>query len=123
MESNNDVKDFKIKSRTCNYFMTNKVESFGFHNILLDKQFHDKISVCDISYKTLTGAKVLRRTFDKVNAFIRVYDGNRYLALFGPEEDYVIYKSTRDFLSQEIDITYAFSNNLARVKVDSYGHL
>ena len=101
MESNNDVKIFKIKSRTCNYFMTNKIEAFGFHNILLDIEFHENISVCDISYKTLVGAKALRRTFDKVNGFIRVCDGTRYLALFGPEEHYVIYKSIRDFLSQE----------------------
>ena len=31
-----------------------------------------------ISYKILMGVKLLHIRFDKVNGFIRVYDGNRY---------------------------------------------
>ena len=41
--------------------------------------------VYDISYKTLIDAKPLRLRFDKVDGFIRVYDGTKYLALFGSE--------------------------------------
>ena len=40
----------------------------------------------EISYNTLTGAKPLRTRFDKVDGFARVYDGSRYLVLFGPEK-------------------------------------
>ena len=40
----------------------------------------------NISYKTLTGAKQMRVRFDKVDRFIRVYDGTRYLVLFGAEK-------------------------------------
>ena len=37
------------------------------------------------------GAKSLRIRFDKVNGFIKVYDGIRYLVLFGPERYDAIY--------------------------------
>ena len=41
----------------------------------------------NISYKkTLIDAKPLRIRFDRVDEFIRVYDGIRYLVLFGPEK-------------------------------------
>ena len=42
--------------------------------------------VYDNSYKTLIGAKQLRISFDKVGEFLRVYDGTRYIVLFGPEK-------------------------------------
>ena len=35
---------------------------------------------------SLTGAKPLHIMFDKVDGFIDIYDGMRYLALFGPEK-------------------------------------
>ena len=34
-----------------------------------------------MSYKTLIGEKPVRIRFDKVNGFISVYDGTRYLVL------------------------------------------
>ena len=37
----------------------------------------------DISYKILTGLKLLRIRFDKTDRIIRTYDGTRYLTLFG----------------------------------------
>ena len=40
--------------------------------------------VYDISNKTFIGAKPSRIRIDKVDEFIRVYDGTRYLVLFGP---------------------------------------
>ena len=40
----------------------------------------------DILYKALIGAKPLRIMFDKVNGFIRGYDGTKYLVLFVPEK-------------------------------------
>ena len=39
-----------------------------------------------ISYKSLIGSKPLRITFDKIDRFIRDYDGIRYLVLFGVEK-------------------------------------
>ena len=40
--------------------------------------------------KTLIGAKPLRIRFHKVDEIIRVYDGTRYLILFGGEKYYFI---------------------------------
>ena len=36
--------------------------------------------------KTLIGAKPLCIRFDKINGFIGVYDGTKYLVLFGVEK-------------------------------------
>ena len=71
--------------------------------------------VYDISYKFLIGAKPLRIRFHKVDGCIRVYDGNRYLALFSPEKFDAIYIKIRYLISQTSGIAYAFSNNYARV--------
>ena len=40
--------------------------------------------IYDISYKTLIGPKPLRLRFDKIDGFIRTYNGTRYLVLLGP---------------------------------------
>ena len=45
----------------------------------------------NISYKTLINAKPMRIRFDKIDGFIRVYDGTRYLVLFGSEKSDFIY--------------------------------
>ena len=45
----------------------------------------------DISYKTFMGAKPLRVRFDKVDGIIEIYNGTRYLELFGPRIYNAIY--------------------------------
>ena len=80
------MKKSRIKNRTFYYFDNMiEIEDFNFDNILLDENSYENILVYYISYKTLIGAKPLRIRFDKVDGFIRIYDGNRYLVLFGPE--------------------------------------
>ena len=54
---------------------------------LIDEKPHENILIYDISYKTLIGAKPLHIRFNKIDGFIRIYDGTRYLTLF----DYVIW--------------------------------
>ena len=46
---------------------------------------HTKI-FCNISNKTLIVDKPLRVRFDKIDGFITVHDGTRYLVLFGAEK-------------------------------------
>ena len=77
----------------------------------------------NISHKTFIGAKPLSIRFDKVNEFIRVYDGTRYLVLFGSEKYDAIYNRIRYLISQKSGITYVFSHNHASVKIDSYDSL
>ena len=76
-----------------------------------------------ISYKTLIDPKPLCIRFDQIDGFIRIYDGTTYLTLFRSEEYEAIYNRIRDLISQKSDITYIFSQYIAKIKVDSYDSL
>ena len=61
---------------------------------------HTKIIlVHNISYKTLINAKRLYITFAKIDGFISVYDGTRYLVLFQSEKNNLIYNKIRSGLT------------------------
>ena len=68
-------------------------------------------------------AKHLRIRFDKIDGFIRVYDGTRYLVLLGNEKYDSINKRIRYLVSVKSGITYIISHNYAKIKVDSYNSL
>ena len=68
-------------------------------------------------------AKSRRIRFDKVDGFIRVYDGTRYLVLFAPEKYGTIYNRIRYLISHKSGITYVTSHNHARIIVDLYNSL
>ena len=53
--------------------------------------------VYNISYKSLIFAKLLRIRLDKIDGFIKVYDGTVYLVLFDPEKYYAINNRIRDY--------------------------
>ena len=44
---------------------------------------YENILIYEISYKTIMGAKPLHIWFNKINEFIKNYDGIRYSVLFG----------------------------------------
>ena len=67
----------------------------------------------------MISAKPLHIRFDNVDGLIRVYDGTRYLVLFGPEIYDSIYNRIRCLTTQKSGITYLFSRNYARIKIDS----
>ena len=98
-----------------------KLEDFDLGNISLGKKSHRNILIYDISYKTLIDSKPLRIRFDIINEFIRIYDGTRYLTLFGSEQYDAIYNRIR--LSLKSGITYIFSHYSVKIKVDSYDSL
>ena len=58
-----------------------KIGNFNFDHILTDEKSYKSILVYNISYKTLIDAKPLLISFDKLEGFIRVYDGTRFLVL------------------------------------------
>ena len=68
-------------------------------------------------------AKPLCVRFDEIDGFIRVYDGTRYLVLFGSEKYGSIYNRIRYLISVKSGITYIISHNYAKIKVDSYDFL
>ena len=81
---NNELKKVRIKNRTCYYFDDIiKLEDFNPDKILIHEKSHENILIYDIWYKTLIDLKPLRIRFDKIDGIIRIYDGTRYLRLFG----------------------------------------
>ena len=66
-----------MKNLTC-YFYDDiiKLEDFHFNNILIDEKY-ENVLIYDISYKTLIGPKPLHIRFNKIDIFIRIYDGTR----------------------------------------------
>ena len=86
MDSSNELKEIDIKKRTCHYFDNIiKIEDFNIDNNLIDEISYENILVHNISYKNLI-AKPSRIRCDKIDRFIRVYNGTRYLVLFGNEK-------------------------------------
>ena len=73
-----------LKIAYVNYF-DGITKFFYLDIILIEENSYANISVYDISCKTLFGIKSLRIRFNKLDRFIRVYYGIRYLVLFGPE--------------------------------------
>ena len=84
MKIKNEFKRIDIKNRTCYYFDDIiRVEDTDFDNILLEKKSFENILIYDISYKAFMGVKPLSIRFDEVYGVIKIYDGTRYLQLFG----------------------------------------
>ena len=52
-------------------------------NIIINGKSHENILIYNISYKNLIGSKPLRIRLNKIDRSIRIYDGTRYLTLFG----------------------------------------
>ena len=66
MESNNEIKEIKIKNLMCYYFdEIMKIEDFNLDNILKDEKTYKNILVYNISYKPLIDAKPLQFALDK----------------------------------------------------------
>ena len=124
MESNDKLKEIGIKNRTC-YYLNDiiKVEDFDLDNILADEKSYENILVYNILYKNLIDSKSLRIRFDKIDGIIRVYDGTRYLVLFGSEKHGSIYDRNRYLISVKSGFTYIISHSYATIKVYSYDFL
>ena len=103
---NNEFKKVNIKNSTCCYFGDIiKLEDFDTDNISIDK--------------TLIGSKALGIRFDKIDWFIRIYDGTRYLTLFNSEIYIAINDRIRYLVSLKSGITYIFPHYFPKVMVDS----
>ena len=110
MGSNNKLKGNYFKNRMFYYFdYIIKIEDFDFYYILIDEKSCENILVYNISYKSSIGAKPLHISFNKVDRFIRVFDGTRYLILFGPEIYDAIINSIRYLIGVKSSITYVIA--------------
>ena len=102
--------------------MTIKLEDFDLDNILIDWKSHENILIYNISHKTLIDPKPLPSRFDKTDGFIRIYDGTRYLTLFGSGK-YAFYNRIRYLVSLKSGITYIFSHYFTKMSIDYYDSL
>ena len=96
---------------------------FDNDNTLIDEKLFENSLVYNISFKTLIRSKPLRIRFDKIDGFVRAYDGARYFVLFGAEKYHSIYNMTRYLKGVKSDIIYVIPHNYAKIKVDSYDSL
>ena len=113
-----------IENSTCFYFNNIiKLEDFDIDNILIDGKPHKNILIWRISCKTLISSKPLRIRFDKINEFVRIYDGTTYLTLLGTNKYDAIYDRIRYLITLKISITYIFSHYFAETKVNYYDSL
>ena len=71
----------------------------------------------------MIGPKTWRIKIDKIDGLVRIYDGTRYLTVFGSEKYDTIYDRIRYLISLKSGITYVFSHYFAKIKVDSYESL
>ena len=65
----------------------------------------------------LIDSKFLRIKFDKIDGFIGIYHGPRYLTLFGYESYDAIHNIIRYLISIKSSITYTFSHYYTRIKI------
>ena len=69
------------------------------------------------------GAKPLRIRFDDRDEFIKIYDGIRYLILFGSIPYDAIYNRIRYLISKKSSIKDSINHDFARFRIDSYNYL
>ena len=69
------------------------------------------------------GSKPLCIWLEKINGFIKIYDGIRYLLLFGSKSYGAIYNRIRYLISKKSGITDIIYHNFARIRIDSYNSL
>ena len=122
MESKEKLKDIDIKNHTCYYFDDiMRVADIDFDNILFGKKSHNtykNILIYDISYKTFISAKPLRIRFHEIDGFIKIYEGIRYLVLFGPGWYHAIYKWKSKSYKWKSGITDSINHYFARIRID-----
>ena len=107
MDSNDKLKEINIKNDMCYYFDDIiKIADFNLSKILLNERSFENILVYNILYKTLIDAKPLLIRSDKIDGFIRVYDGTGYLilTLFGSEKYDSVLNRIRYLIKNDLHI-------------------
>ena len=64
------------------------------------------------------GEKPLRIWFDKIDAFVKIYDGIGYLVLFNQGWYDEIFDRIRYLISEKSGITDKINHNFTRIRID-----
>ena len=76
----------------------------------------------DISYKNSMGAKPIAYLVQKIDSFIKIYDGIRYLMLFASERCNAIYNRISYLISEKSGITYSINHSFAEADLGLLQH-
>ena len=60
---------------------------------------------------------------DKINRYIKIYDGIRYLVLYDCKRHTAIYGRIKYPLSEKISIIDSINHSFPRIRIDSYNSL
>ena len=116
--------NYRVKDHTCYYFDDIiRIEDFDIKNILIDEKPFENILVYISWTKSLIDSKSLRIRLNKIDGFTRVYDGTRYLVLFGSEKYDYIYDRIRYLIGVKSGVTDIINFNSAKIKVDLFDSL
>ena len=109
---NNEFKSVYIKNRTFYYYDDEivKLGHFNSNDILIDEKSDGNILIYNMSYRTLIDSKPMQIRFLKLHGIIRIYDGIRYLTLFGWKKYEANYNRVLCLISVKSDIIYTFSS-------------
>ena len=75
--------------------------------------------IYDISYEAFMVAKSLRIWFNKIDGFVKIYDGIRYLVLSASERYNAIYNGISYHISEKGGITDSVNHNFPKIRTDS----
>ena len=62
------------------------INDIDLDNILLDERLYENVLIYDLPYKPAYEIKLLHNIFDKVDGYIRKYDGTKYVTLFQSDD-------------------------------------
>ena len=123
MESKNELKEIDIKNRACSYFEDiMRARDIDSGNILLEEKSHktcENILIYDISYKIFMSSIPMHIRFDKIDVFIKIYDGIRHLEILGHSCPDEICDTIKYLISEKNGITDSINHSFARIRIDS----
>ena len=119
MESKDELKEIDIKNSTCYYFdYVMKDRDIDTGNIYIRlKNIYINILIYDISYETFIGSKPLCIWFDKIDGFIKIYGGNRYLVLLARNCYDEICNRIKYLTSKKSGITDSINHNFTGIRI------
>ena len=120
MEIDNELKETDFKNCTCYCFddIIN-INDLDLDIILLDEKSYKNFLIY-VAYETLYGVRPLHIIFEKVDGYIRKYDGTKYLALFHSDESYErIFDKIRYPVMLKSNISDVSSHKFMKIQINS----
>ena len=95
-----------------------RASGISFYNILFNRKSHEKTAIYEISYKNFIGAKPFCIWAEKIDGFIKIYNGTRDLILSGSEQYDAIYNRIIYLIIEKSGITDSIIHSFARIRMN-----